>query len=155
MDLKWKIITFFETSKHKYWVAWYMLLACIALLKRAIIHDFSKYSMFEAPYIEQALPKLLNVEYGSDDYKIAIKPLDPALSHHYKKNSHHPEYYNGKVEEMSPLDQIEMLCDWRAASRRHKTGSMTKSLKINKQRFEFDHCIYDSLERDANEIGLL
>lgn len=153
--MKWKIINFVETSKHKYWVAWYILCVCFALLKRAIVHDFSKYSKFEAPYFEKALPKLRNLKYGSEEYQDAIKSLGPALYHHYKENSHHPEHHNGNIDAMSPLDQIEMLCDWKAAGKRHKTGNMTESLKVNRERFKANYWFHDALERDANEIGLL
>lgn len=153
--MKWKIINFIETTKHKTWVAWYLFVACITLLKRAVIHDLSKYSKFEAPYFEAALPKLRNLEYGSDEYKAAISSLGPALCHHYKENSHHPEYWNGNIDAMSPLDLVEMLCDWKAAGKRHKTGSMAQSLKVNRERFKAHYWFHDALERDAKEIGLL
>lgn len=151
----WKIVNFIETTKHKFWVAWYILGACRTLLKRAIVHDFSKYGKYEKSYFEAALPKLRNLEYGSEEYKAAIASLGNALSHHYKENSHHPEHWGGDINYMSPLDKIEMLCDWKAAGRRHKTGNMAQSLKVNRNRFEADYWIHDALERDAKEIGLL
>ena len=59
--------TFLETTKHKLWVTWYIIQVCITLLKRAVIHDLSKYSRYEAPYFKQAdlLKKLADVDYGS------------------------------------------------------------------------------------------
>lgn len=154
-SMKWKIINFLETTKHKMWVAWYLLMACAILFKRAIVHDLSRYSKFEAPYFEVALPQLRNLEYGSDKYKAAIKSLGPALYHHYKENSHHPECWNGNIDAMSPFDLIEMLCDWKAAGKRHKTGNMVWSLKVNRERFKAQYWFHDALERDANEIGLI
>jgi hypothetical protein len=56
---------------------------------------------------------------------------------------------------MSSLEQIEMLCDWKAAGKRIKGGSMVKSLNMNRERFEISSRTYDALERDAREIGLL
>lgn len=153
--MKWKIINFIETTKHKAWVAWYLLGACIALFKRGIVHDLSKYSKEEAPFFERALPKLRSLEYGSSEYKDAISTLGPALYHHYKENSHHPEHWNGNIDAMSPLDLIEMLCDWKAAGKHHKTGNMAQSLKVNKERFKTQYWFHDALERDAKEIGLL
>lgn len=153
--IKWKIINLFETTKHKIWVTFYLLKACVALLRRATAHDISKYSKFEAPYFEVALPKLRSLEYGSDEYGATINSLGPALSHHYKKNTHHPEHWNGNIVAMSPCDLIEMLCDWKAAGKRHKDGNMVQSLKVNRGRFKAQHWFHDALERDAKEIGLL
>ena len=153
--MKWKVINFIETTKHKLWVFWYLLGACRALLWRAIVHDLSKYSKAEAPYFERSLPKLRSLEYGSDEYMAAVDSLGPALENHYQKNTHHPEHWTCGFRGMSPLDRIEMLCDWRAATRRHATGNMRKSLSHNKERFGYDDIDFDSLWTDAQEIGLL
>ena len=151
--MKYKIINWLETTKHKTWVAWYLIKACRALLWRALVHDLSKYSRKEAPYFEKALPQLRALEYGSEEYKAAIASLGPALQHHYFVNSHHPEHWQG-IKYMSPLDLIEMLCDWKAATRRHATGDMSKSLSINAERFYYDQDHEIAFRRDAREIGL-
>jgi len=153
--MKWKIINFIETTKHKAWLAWYILKTCRALLWRATLHDLSKYSPEEAPYLEKVLPRLRNLEYGSDEYKEAIASLGPALKHHYFINSHHPEYWFSGIADMSLLDQMEMLCDWKAATRRHKTGNFGQSLKINEERFKYSFRKTEQFHRDATEIGLL
>lgn len=54
--MKWKVINWLETTKHKLWVAWYLIKTCHALLWRALVHDLSKYGQEEAPYFERALP---------------------------------------------------------------------------------------------------
>lgn len=153
--MKWKIINWLDTTRHKLWVFWYLLGACIALLKRAIFHDLSKYSKFEAPYFEVALPKRNGLEYGSCEYKNALIAIGPALRHHYKKNTHHPEHWNYMITAMSPLDQIEMICDWKAAGKVYKDGHMERSLRVNRKRFKADDLFHDALERDAKEIKLL
>jgi hypothetical protein len=130
-----------------------MLKACRALVRRALVHDLSKYSRAEAPYFERALPFLRRSEYGSSEYKAALAMLGPALDHHYLYNSHHPEFYDGHVDWMSPLDQIEMLCDHRAATRRHATGDMRKSMEINAERWP--GWGYYPMKRAAVEIGLV
>lgn len=153
--MKWKVINFIETTKHKFWVAWYLLGVCRALLWRAIVHDLSKYGPAEAPYFEKALPKLKNLDYGSDEYMAAIASLGPALKHHYLRNSHHPEHWPNGFYDMSGLDVLEMLCDWKAAGRRHQTGDMRKSLEINAKRFDIEHAWMETLIQDAEEIGLI
>ena len=150
---KWGWIHIRETSKHKAWVAWYILKACRALIARAVKHDLSKYSKHEAPYFEKALPSLRGLEYGSDEYMAAIESLGPALQHHYKDNTHHPEHWGG-IEEMSPLDLIEMLCDWKAATKRHATGNFGKSLEVNEGRFNYSSAHANAFRNAAREIGL-
>ena len=149
----YSIINFFATTKHKLWVAWYMLRACWTLVKRAWVHDLSKYSKEEAPYFAANLKALRATTYGTPAYGAALKKLRPALSHHYGANSHHPEHYAGECNDMSPLDLIEMICDWKAATRRHKDGSLANSFKVNEKRFK--GLPRRRLERDAREIGLL
>ena len=138
---------------HKFWVIWYSLRACQTILRRALIHDASKFSRTESLYFCKA-NRLKEMEYGSEIYKANLKEcLGPALDHHYRHNPHHPECY-GDIDQMSPLDLIEMLADWKAAGRRHLTGSMEKSLVINKTRFEMSDALDKALRRDAYEIGL-
>ena len=151
--VKWKLINVYETTKHKMWVAWYIFKACYALVKRTVKHDLSKYSRHEAPYFEKALPALRGIEYGSKEYMAAIESLGPALHHHYRNNSHHPEYYDS-VDGMSPLDLIEMLCDWKAATKRHATGNFGKSLEVNEARFDYDGLRTHIFKNVAREIGL-
>lgn len=154
MKVTWKIINLLATTKHKFWVMWYILRACAALVIRGVRHDISKYSKSEAPYFERSLPRLRELEYGSEGYKAAIESLGSALCHHYRYNSHHPEHWDGHIDKMSPLDQIEMLCDWKAAGKRHKTGNMSQSLEVNRERFKAQYWFHDALQRDAIEIGL-
>lgn len=68
-------------------------------------------------------------------------------------NTHHPEHWHG-IKNMSPLDLIEMLCDWKAATRRHATGDLLKSIRINAERFGYDQDQEIAFRRDAREIGL-
>jgi len=155
IPLKWRLKNFLATTKHKAWVFWYTLRACAALLRRSWHHDLSKYGQIEEPHFSQASFKLSQLEYGSAEYKASLDQLKPALDHHYLNNRHHPEFYGGKIEDMSPLDLLEMLVDWKAAGRRHKTGSMRNSLKVNGERFKISIGQQDALRRDAEEMRLL
>jgi Family of unknown function (DUF5662) len=38
---------------------------------------------------------------------------------------------------MDLLDVIEMFCDWKAATMRHDDGDISKSIEINKNRFNY------------------
>jgi hypothetical protein len=57
------------------------------------------------------------------------------------------------IDGMSLLDLIEMLCDWKAAGERHADGSMSRSLQINKERFQVSPQLQSILENTARELG--
>jgi hypothetical protein len=81
--------------------------------------------------------------YGSEEYRRILNSQKPAIEHHYLKNSHHPEYYPNGYKDMTLVDLLEMLCDWKAASLRHNDGDIRKSISINKDRFGYS----EELER--------
>ena len=149
MSLAWT----YHATAHKARVAWYLLKACAALIKRAIRHDLSKYGPEEAPAYSRALPSLQDADYASDQYAAAIHLLGPALQHHYANNTHHPEHWPN-ITQMSPLDLIEMLCDWKAAADGHKASNFTHSLQLNQTRFHYDTPTADVLTSAAKEIRL-
>lgn len=47
------------------------------------------------------------------------------------------------INGMSLLDLVEMLCDWKAATLRHRDGDIRRSIEINQQRFGYS----DELKR--------
>lgn len=83
--------------------------------------------------IKNALPYL---KYGSEEYKNCLKHIRPAIQIHYQRNSHHIEHYPAYTD-MSIYDLIEMICDWRAAVKRHRypNANLEKSFEHNKKRF--------------------
>jgi len=148
------IYNFLQTTIHKFWVAFYILKACKCLLWRAIIHDMSKYSKYEAPYFARDIFKLKNVKYGTPEYQKILDGIKPALVHHYKHNAHHPQYWKNGMRDMSPLDQIELLCDWKSASRRHKNGNIRYSIETNAKRFRYDKIFEAAYVRAIKEMKL-
>ena len=153
---KFKPVLFKENLKtfwHKVQVFRFMFKVMCKIFKRAFIHDFSKFGKHEAPYFAKA-KGLKNFEYGSLEYKKMIKEtLKPALDHHYKNNSHHPEFHEKGINDMGLLDQIEMLCDWKASTLRTKNGDIKKSLELNQNRFGYSENTknkYINLLKDIN-----
>lgn len=153
-----------------------LLVGCSAKLSlRAVVHDTSKWSPEEWPAFEESTPKLAALTYGSDGYKAALEAIKPALAHHYANNSHHPEHFGtrcaqcgnresepctcggprigGVVDDMTLLDLMEMLCDWKAATERHNDGSITKSLELNKNRFGISPQLLGILKNTAKAEG--
>lgn len=126
----------------------------VALLAhRRAIHDDSKLLPPEKPMYDEFTPKLRGLVYGSDEYKECLKQMGPALAHHYANNSHHPEHYPNGINGMTLLDLVEMLADWKAAGMRHNTGSMEKSLEINRQRFGLSEQLFEIFQNTVRELG--
>jgi len=146
------LYTQLQTTVHRFWVFYYTVKFCIKnkefknkwwLIRRSLTHDLSKYSWAEAKGFAITIFDLKSSVYGSDEYKELLAKLGPGLAHHYKHNSHHPEFWatiEDKTDGFSKMplwNKIEMVIDWRSATRRHKTGDIMKSLEINQKRFGY------------------
>ena len=123
------------------------------LLGRAANHDKSKMADPELSSFVELTPKLASSTYGSEEYKKFLEQLKPALNHHYAKNSHHPEHHKDGINDMTIIDLIEMLCDWKAATMRHNDGNIRKSIEINAKRFNIDLQLTRMLENTVKEMG--
>ena len=105
------------------------------MLRRAQVRDASKLTPEEKPVFDEVFPMLEGVSYGSPDWQVAVKRAAPALEHHYRSNSHHPEYYGERgVAGMDLFDVVEMLCDWMAAAKRNPADGV--KLDYNVKVFE-------------------
>lgn len=120
---------------------------------RASAHDRSKLREPEKSGYDALTSKLSTIVYGTDEYRAALAEGKPTIDHHYAVNSHHPEHWANGVADMSLLDVVEMLCDWKAASERTKQGSIAASLVHNKQRFGLSDQLAAILENTVRELG--
>lgn len=118
-----------------------LIFASIELLKRATVHDNSKLESPEKELFDKYTNILSGITYGTKEYKDSLKKLQPALDHHYKNNSHHPEFYKNFMNGFDLYDLIEMFFDWKASSERHKDGDIFESIKINQKRFDYPDMI--------------
>jgi hypothetical protein len=90
------------------------------LLARGRVHDASRLGPEEKPVCDRVFPLLEGVAYGSAEWDAVVEQARPALEHHYRCNSHHPEYYGVEgIAGMDLFDVVEMLCDWMAAAKRN------------------------------------
>lgn len=124
-----------DTLEHIHRVQGLLAFASSQLRKRGDVHDQSKLEGIEKETFDRVTPLLKTLEYGSDEYKAALKDMGPALDHHYANNSHHPEHYENGIDGMNLFDLVEMFFDWKAATERHENGDMTQSVLHNKSRF--------------------
>lgn len=105
------------------------------LIDRQEHHDQSKLQPPESDIFEIYTPKLRGITYGSEEYRQCLGEMKPALDHHNAVNRHHPEHFGTGINEMTLIDLIEMLCDWKAAGMRHNDGDIFQSIYKNKARF--------------------
>ena len=147
-----KEITILQTKDHISEVRKELLMVINNLADRAQNHDASKMSDIEVDTFVEFTPKLKNSTYGSEEYKGFLEQMKPALDHHYANNSHHPEFRSNGILGMSLFDLIEMICDWRAATRRHADGDIFKSIEINQKRFGYGNELKQIFLNTVNEI---
>ena len=142
-----------DTKKHQEKVA--MLLQQVAgeLRKRAGRHDDSKLHPPEKEVFDRVTPLLKGSTYGSEEYKRRLEEMGEGLKHHYKVNSHHPEYHVTGIHGMNLIDLVEMLCDWKAATLRHKDGDIVTSIIMNGRRFNIDNDLTDILQNTIHDLG--
>lgn len=153
--------------QHKFWVAYYMM-RLRPLVKdqpvwiwRAIKHDWTKFKWDEASYFARTIFDLKHSTYGSPEYKGLLKAIRPAIQRHYQRHDHHPEHwisegqFVGDVWSRMPLvAQLEMICDWAAAVRRHEDGDLRRSFEINSERWAMSSSKRRELEGYAEICGL-
>ena len=106
-----------------------------ALEKRAQLHDLSKLSLDEFGGFVEINQIAREHPYGSEEYKESLKGNE-TIKLHFSRNSHHPEFYPNGMADMSLLDIIEMVCDWKAASETYGQISFEDSLEIRQDRFK-------------------
>jgi hypothetical protein len=132
-----KFETICETYKHKQLVAKYINFVIGKLINRSESHDNSKIEEPELSVFVEYTPKLANSTYNSEEYNAFLKEMSVALNHHYANNRHHPEHFANGIKDMDLIDLIEMLCDWKASTLRHKDGNILLSIDKNQERFGY------------------
>lgn len=120
---------------------------------RGLNHDASKLKAPEKRIFDEYTPKLKDSTYGSEEYKGFLKGMGAGLSHHYENNRHHPEHFEGGINDMNLIDVFEMLADWKAATERHDDGDIRKSLAIQAERFNISPQLMDILFNTVKDMG--
>lgn len=145
-------VTNYETMKHIHQVQCNINVVIKELLDRAANHDKTKLDSPEVEAFTEVTHKLSSSTYGSEDYNATKAAIQPALTHHYAKNRHHPEHFAKGIDDMNIVDLVEMFCDWSASTKRHADGNLRKSIEINGKRFNMPPQLVNILE---NSISLM
>lgn len=140
-----------ETHKHVRKVQENLNMFVHDIIQRGANHDNSKFEEPELSIFAENTHKLQQVGYGTPEYEALLVETRPAILHHYSKNRHHPEFHPNGIEDMTLIDLLEMLCDWRAAGERNKDGNIRKSIAVNSARFKMSPQLRTIFENTVKE----
>lgn len=124
------------------------------LRDRKTAHDASKLQEPELSGYQGLSEALQGLTYGTPEHRAAFAPFKEIVAHHYAHNSHHPEHWHLGVTDMSLLDIIEMLADWKAANDR-SGGDFGHSIQVSVSRFRISEQLHAILINTAKELGWL
>lgn len=141
-----------ETIKHIHAVRSYLYMMIEELDRRARAHDQSKLESPEAEIFGEHGPELAKTKYGTPEYEELLKKVKPATDHHYAKNRHHPQHWANGVSDMTLVDLIEMICDWRAATARNKDGNIRTSIDHNKTKYQISEQLAQIMHNTVREM---
>jgi uncharacterized protein DUF5662 len=143
-----------DTLEHIFSVMGFLEAFSHEIQVRGLEHDTSKLKSPEKEAFDEFTPLLKSLTYGSAEYRETLRKMKPAIEHHYKNNTHHPEHYGEDgIRGMSLIDLIEMLCDWKAAGQRHTDDKgLIHSIEVNQKRFGYSDELKQILLNTAAEI---
>lgn len=144
-----KQVSTFKTMRHIEAVRNYLNTVIKELLNRGEQHDQTKLESPEIELFDKYTPLLKSLVYDSPEYKESLKNLKVAIDHHNANNRHHPEHFKHGINDMTLIDIIEMLVDWKASSMRQNDGNILKSIEINQKRFKYNNQVKKILENTA------
>lgn len=142
-----------DTLKHSQYVGELMVQCVNELSVRSTCHDRSKTEEPELACFNEFTPKLQKTKFGSPEYKANTDAMEEALQHHYKMNRHHPQHFENGINDMTLVDLIEMLADWKAATIRNVDGDLRKSFVFLKERFGISDQLLTIFENTAEHFG--
>ncbi len=145
-----EIKEFASIYHHKFVVLQYMNNIIQDLMLRAEQHDQSKFSEEEFPGLVAAIDDIRRYPYGTPEYNQMREKHAATFVVHYKKNRHHPEFFANGIEDMTLMDIVEMLCDWKSASMRQESqGSINKSIEIGAEKYNIPPVLIKILANTA------
>lgn len=146
------IVSNLDTIKHIHAVRELLYKMIESLDERARLHDQSKLESPEQEIFGEHFEKLASTEYGTPEYDALLEKVKPAITHHYANNRHHPEHWTNGIDDMTLIDLVEMLCDWKAATMRNKNGNLRKQIEVNAGRFKFTSQLLQIFQNTVREM---
>ena len=106
------------------------------LQERSIMHDLSKLQEDEFDGFVEADSAQLYKDFASKEYHTKLKE-NKGIALHLSRNRHHPDMFPNGVSDMSFIDILEMVVDWKSASETYGTDFI-EGLKYSFERFNLD-----------------
>lgn len=135
---------YLDLIQHKYLIFVEVIKICYILFIRALTHDLSKFGLLESKGYSQVVGLARKYKYNSKEYNKLMSKINPYLLEHYKKNDHHPQ--GRKINNMGIYALIEMVCDWKAATKRSRIRNIDDSFIQNKKKFNINKQLYRLLK---------
>jgi hypothetical protein len=122
------------------------------LLKRGHAHDRTKLQEPEFSAFVSTREKFKKANYGSKEYQECCDVIKSVVDHHYANNRHHTGFYKDGVTDMTLMDIMEMIADWKAAERRSPDSTLNDTLELTFKK----HAIEGQLQKIiTNTLGYL
>lgn len=112
----------------------------LELAQRCSTHDHSKLIMDEVLYFI----KLQSTSENGIPNGVLTEEQRLLIELHWKSNRHHPEHFSD-YHEMTDVDIMEMVVDWKARSCQFKTDFMKFVNTIPQDRFGFDEEFFEKV----------
>jgi hypothetical protein len=120
---------------------------------RGINHDRSKFQEPEFSTFCETRPEFKKVNFGTKEYDAVVDKARLAVTHHHLSNRHHTAFYANGVQGMTLLDILEMLADWKAASRRSPGLSFADSLSRAFKKYEINETMQQFILNTIQYLG--
>jgi len=108
------------------------------LRQRGFAHDRTKLQQLEFDGFVSTREKFKKANYGSPEYQECVELTKPAVEHHYANNRHHTGYHKNGINDMTFIDIIEMIADWRAAARRSPDKTLQDTLNYAFKKYKIE-----------------
>lgn len=123
------------------------------LKQRGFAHDRTKLQQLEFDGFVSTREKFKKANYGSPEYQECIELTKPAVEHHYKHNRHHTGYHKNGINDMTLVDIIEMIADWRAAARRSPDKKLIDTLAYAMNKYKIDKQLAEIIKNTLNYLN--
>lgn len=121
---------------------------------RAYAHDRSKLEEPEKSAFDRLKAlSLSGMKYGSEEYRACLRAEKPAIEHHYKANSHHPEFY-GRIPQ-TPIGAIlRSTADVQEEQANHAPFSEREAAQLLIDTAKVIRSTADQMEAEVNGMSL-
>ena len=125
------------------------------LIARSEVHDASKLEEPEKSAFDRLKAlSLSGMAYGSEEYRACLRAEKPAIQHHYKANSHHPEFHPRPPTTPTCI-MLRAAADEMEATAKAAVGSAeTQEINALLDLAKFDRATADQLESEVNGMSL-